>query len=85
MADRIKISFVIDCAPGSPRPDVYARKVFDYLGIEYINPISKFFGAWTWCVEISESKYEDFSDWMQETMDDLYKRGHIRGAQWNKE
>ena len=84
MENKIAISFGVDCYPGSPRPDAYAKKVFEYLGLEYINPYSMVFGAWEWEVSIDEDKYHDFDKWMRETMDALYESGRIRGARWGK-
>lgn len=81
----MKIYFGIDCAPGSIRPDVYAERVFDKLGVEPIEAYSKLFGVWEWKVTVSEDfDYEDFKKWMKTEMDRLYEMGYIRGAQWDK-
>lgn len=73
----------IDCAPGTPRPDRYARIVFDKLKIEYNEPISKCFGAWTWEIDVESDKYTAIKPWLKEYMNELVHKGSIRGAQWD--
>lgn len=79
------IYFGIDCAPCSPRPDTYAKLVFDKLGVEPIAAYNKMFGAWEWEVVVdNDFDFQEFNSWMKSTMDKLYNSGYIRGAQWNK-
>ena len=75
---------VIDCAPGSPRPDVFAQEVFNRLGMEPVNTDSRIFGAWTWRFPVDEDKYNEvIKDWIKQYMNDLYSSGRIRGAEWS--
>lgn len=81
----MKIYFGIDCAPGTPRPNVYAERVFEKLGVESVDAYSKVFGAWEWQVEVDDNfDFDDFKSWMKNEMDKLYNSGNIRGAQWDK-
>ena len=82
----IGVYFCIDCDPYQQRPEVYARKVFEKLGVKESEPVSKLFGAWQWNVDkkLSESEWVEFKDWMKVEMDALYTQGKIRGAQWDK-
>lgn len=75
------VNFGIDCYPGGLRPDYYAKPVFEYLGIEYINPVSMCFGAWEWTVTVPDDfDYEAFSDWFISKTQELYEKGSIRGS-----
>lgn len=47
----MKIYFGIDCAPGGIRPNTYAERVFEKLGINSIEAYNKCFGAWEWEVK----------------------------------
>ena len=81
----LKIYFGIDCAPGTPRPEIYAKRVFEKLGVESVTPYSKCFGAWEWNIELDDTfDFDSFSSWMKSEMDRLYNTGNIRGAQWGK-
>lgn len=80
----MKVYFGIDCAPATPRPDIYAVKVFEKLSVEPIEPYNKFFGAWEWSVEVTDDfNWDNFKDWIKGYMDNLYEKGYIRGAQWD--
>lgn len=79
----MRIYFGIDCAPGTPRPDVRAKSVFERLGVEPIEPYNKFFGAWQWNVQVADDfDFENFSAWIKEYTEWLYEEGLIRGAEW---
>ena len=81
----MKIYFGIDCAPGGIRPNTYAERVFEKLGINPIEAYNKCFGAWEWEVDVDDNfDYESFKMWMKAEMDELYKAGRIRDAQWDK-
>ena len=80
---KVVINLNIDCAPGSPRPDGYAKVVFEYLGIEYTEPISKFFGNWIWHIPVDEVKYDKELPWISDYLKRLYSRGSIRYAGWD--
>lgn len=80
----MKIYFGIDCAPGMVRPDVYAKSVFERLGVEPMSPKSTLFGAWKWEVSVDDDfNWEDFKLWMKSRMNFLYGKGYIRGAEWD--
>lgn len=72
----------IDCAPGEPRPDVYAREVFNTIGKEYAEPNSKFFGNWTWFIDIEKEPWEKAKDTVGAYLKKLYNAGKIRYASW---
>lgn len=80
------IYFGIDCDPFQQRPDVYAKAVFDKLGVAEIEPYSKMFGAWQWNVKknMTEEEWKEVNTWMKSEMDRLYGNDKIRGAQWDK-
>lgn len=81
----MRIYFGIDCYPGGVRPDEYAKRVFEKLGVEPTEAYSKLFGAWEWEVTVNDDfNYEGFRTWMKTEMDSLYETGRIRGAQWDK-
>ena len=73
------IMFGIDCAPGAPRPDTYAIKIFEKVNQEYKEPISKLFGGWEWSpIPMTEEEHE----WLKEYLRSLYP-SYIRGAIWD--
>lgn len=79
------IYFGIDCAPGAIRPDTFAKKVFEYLGLPYQEPDSMLMGAWNWRIwseDYNKEYIEEFKHWMKQSMDKLYEDGYIRGAEW---
>lgn len=77
----IKTTIEIDCEPFAPRPDVYFRHIWE----EILNrkdsipqPISKFFGNWTWDIEYTEEEQSKVADYIK----DLYYHGNIRYGSW---
>lgn len=80
----MRVYFGIDCAPGAARPDVWAKEVFEELGVEPVETDSRLFGAWEWHVDVADAfDWDSFSSWMKKKMDRLYEAGHIRGAKWS--
>jgi len=70
----------IDCAPEAPRPDTYFQTICEtILHKEYWEPISKWFGNWTWEVTY-ESK--DQQDKVEQYIRKLYNDGCIRYGSW---
>ena len=71
---------IIDCDPFLPRPDLYARYVYEHiLEREYQEPISKFFGAWTWPhIDVSETERRCVGEYLKR----IYAEGKIRYAEW---
>lgn len=78
----IHTTIEIDCEPFVPRPDVYFKHIWiSILGREESsmpNAISKFFGCWTWEVEISEEQQSRIADYIKH----IYNQGKIRYGSW---
>lgn len=70
----------IDCAPLTPRPDKYFEYICkEILHLEYYEPISKFFGYWTWKVKYFN---EEQPKRIKEYLTEQYNNGLIRYASW---
>ena len=85
----MKIVIGIDCAPGRTRPNAYIGGALRILGIDNKENLekeafSKLFGAWEWEFDCNEETYQSKRDELQKYFEDLYERGFIRGAQFNK-
>lgn len=73
----------LDCAPGSPRPGDLIAGVIEGTGLPAREPVSKFFGNWTW-------NYNDQSEelWLKarvilkKRITKLYNSGVIRYGSW---
>ena len=73
----------IDCAPGAIRPDAYYRVICEKLGIEYQEPICKFFGNWTWQVpDLTEEQEKLYAELVPTYIKGLYENGNIRYGSW---
>lgn len=48
MKSKYYFSFEIDCAPGALRPNIYAKSIFEHIGVDEFEAQSKLFGAWQW-------------------------------------
>lgn len=73
----------IDCAPGADRPDSYFRVICEKLGIEYFEPVSRFFGNWTWVIpDLTEEQNKVYDEFVPDYLKGLYERGRIRYASW---
>lgn len=77
-----KLKLGIDCEPGTPRPELYARTVFTKLETAYIEPYSKLFGAWEWLIPCTKEQWEATLPWLKPHLQELYEQGRIRGAMW---
>ena len=52
--------FSIDCAPGQVRPGEYFKHICEHiLKVPYYEPVSTFFGCWTWRVTFQNKKQRD--------------------------
>lgn len=82
MNDIIGFYFGIDCDPFQQRPDTYAMVVFDKIGLNYFEPKSKVFGAWSWKVnkEMTAMEWKELDSFMEKHFNELYDSGKIRGA-----
>lgn len=77
----MKTTVEIDCEPFAPRPNVY----FEHIWKEILKrtdpvpePVSKFFGNWTWDVEYTEDEQSEVAEYIK----DLYHKGNIRYGSW---
>ena len=80
-----RVILEIDCAPGTARPDTYATFVFNALGVEYKEPLSKFFGNWTWHIQTLKEVYDGVQPDISNYLKEQYNKGYIRYASWNFE
>ena len=79
---KIKTTIEIDCDPfrGMGRQADYFRHICErILHCAYYNPISTFFGCWTWNVEYSD---EEQQKQVKVYLIDLYERNIVRYASW---
>lgn len=73
----------IDCAPGAPRPDCYYKVICEKLNIEYAEPISRFFGNWTWVLpDLTDEQVKLYDEIVPTYIKGLYEKGHIRYGSW---
>ena len=73
----------LDCAPGTPRPDALLPQVLAGTGLELDEPVSTFFGNWTWAVPADqEEKYLAAKPVLAERIKALYNAGAIRYGSW---
>lgn len=77
--------FGIDCDPYQERPSVYAKDIFEKAGLEYIEPVSKLFGAWTWRIKknMTNDEWKELKEFMNNHFIELYEGGKIRGSVFN--
>lgn len=73
----------IDCAPGTPRPDVYIQSLGNCFGIntENTHPVSQAFGAWSWEFSLQKEQFKAGIETCINTAEELYHSGKIRGAE----
>ena len=73
----------IDCAPGPIRPDAYFRVICEELGIEYFEPVTKFFGDWQWKLpELTEEQLKIYEEFVGDYLRGLYANGYVRYVSW---
>jgi hypothetical protein len=73
----------LDCAPGSIRPGDLIGGVIKDLGLPLREPVSMFFGNWTWDYsDIPEDKWKETHDVRKQRITDLYNSGFIRYGSW---
>jgi hypothetical protein len=83
-------SIVLDCAPGTPRPDSHFPGVIEGSGLEVsdFRIVSKSFGAWTWelkdgpKVEEKKKLYDAAKGQFKTRITRLYDTGRIRYGEW---
>ena len=73
----------LDCAPMTPRPDTYIKGVLKGTGLKAGEPISTFFGCWTWAFDVPQEKWEkEIQPIVQPRIEALYHQGAIRYGSW---
>jgi hypothetical protein len=78
-----EFQLVIDCPPGTTRPDDIAKQVLDGTGIILGNTTSRLFGEWTWDIPVEYSEqYRTNQKLIGERLTSLYHNGFIRHAEW---
>ena len=79
---KIKTTIEIDCDPytGMGRQGDHFKNICkNILHCEYYEPVSKFFGNWTWEVEYEN---EEQREAVKAFLTDLYNEGLCRYASW---
>ena len=74
----MKRTMYIDCEPGMPRPDVYAKVIFqNILKRPYQEDNCRLFGCWTWeNVEMTEKERKEAFKYLEKE----YYEDNIRYA-----
>ena len=73
----------LDCPPGSPRPDDLIGGILEGTGLKEREPVSKFFGNWTWDYsDIPEEKWKRVKEIVAPKIKKLYANGLIRYGSW---
>lgn len=81
MSDKQTIN--IDCAPGSIRPGDLLPSVLEGSGIPVKEPVSTFFGCWSWDYsEVEPEIWERHKAMRALRLTALYNSGRIRYADW---
>ena len=78
---KINTTIEIDCEPFAPRPDVYFQHIWNEILHRENNipePISKFFGCWTWEITFTEEEQNAVGEYIKS----LYNSGKIRYGSW---
>ena len=76
----------IGCAPGGRRPGDILKQVIKDTSLEYKDPISMFFGDWTWYYdEISPEDFNQARKIIMPRLKELYNQGVIRYGHMNRE
>lgn len=73
----------LDCAPGNPRPGQLIGGVIKDTGLPERNPVSMFFGCWSWEYNDTPSdKWEAIKPILIKRITALYQSGVIRYGGW---
>lgn len=73
----------LDCPPGNPRPDDLYPNVIKGLDLPTREPVSKFFGEFTWDYQdIPPEKWKKVQPILKERITKLYNQGLIRWGSW---
>jgi hypothetical protein len=73
----------LDCPPGGTRPGDLIGRVLEGIPVNVGDPVSKFFGNWTWIVpEEATEAYEEHRETVEERITALYHAGAIRYGSW---
>ena len=82
MAQQKPCTIELDCPPGTPRPDDLLPAVLEGTGLPVREPISKFFGNFTWDYEDMREVFIKAKPTLQERIEKLYYEGVIRYGSW---
>lgn len=73
----------LDCPPGFPRPDDLIDGVIKDTILPKRNPVSKFFGNFTWDYQdIPADQWMQIKPILKERIEALYHSGAIRYGSW---
>ena len=73
----------LDCPPGSPRPGDLIGGVIAGTGLPESEPVSTFFGNWTYAYDIPRDKWErEIQPVIKPRIQALYNSGVIRYGSW---
>lgn len=73
----------LDCPPGGIRPGDLIEGVIEGLGLPEREPVSMFFGMWTWdYTDIPTEQWEAAKPKLKERIVSLYNGGAIRWGSW---
>lgn len=73
----------LDCAPGALRPGDLIGKVIEGTGLPDREPVSKFFGCWTWeYKDIPVELWLRIRPTLKTRVTALYESGAIRYGSW---
>ena len=73
----------IDCPPGGLRPGDLMQSICKDAGLEYKEPVSKFFGHWTWDYsDMPEAEWKKVQPIAKRYIEKAYHRGIVRYGSW---
>lgn len=73
----------LDCAPGYPRPGDLIDGVIKDTGLSAREPVSKFFGQWTWDYsDVPQEEWKRIQPTLKTRVTKLYNDGLIRYGSW---
>lgn len=73
----------LDCAPGGIRPGDLIGGVIADTGLAAKEPVSKFFGNWTWDYsEVPAEEWLAVNETIKSRIEELYNTGLIRYGSW---
>lgn len=79
----VRKTIEIDCPPGFPRPSDLLPQVLEGTGLEINEPVSTFFGNFTWVFEVeSEEAWKAVQDIVRPRLIKLDAEGVTRYSSW---